>query len=150
MNREERIKLAINNGYTCNPETGDIFGINGKLIRGKTRGYITFRVYDKLGKNYAIKGHQFVYYCMFDNIVDCIDHINGIKTDNRIENLRSVTHQKNQFNRKSTKGYTFDKVSKKYRAQIRIDTKLNNIGYFDTEDEAKKAYLDAKKIYHII
>ena len=151
MNREERIKLAIERGYTCNPETGDIFGIKGKLIKAKSdNGYIYFGVKDYLNNKIWMKGHQFVYYWVNKEVVDCIDHINGVKCDNRIENLRSVTNQENQFNRKGTKGYTFDKLLKKYKTQIRLNNELKYIGLFNTEEEARKAYLDAKNEYHII
>jgi hypothetical protein len=76
-----------------------------------------------------------------------IDHINGVKTDNRVDNLRIVTQQKNCENRRS-KGY--HKIGKKWRAQIKVNKKKHHLGYFDTEQEAHAAYLDAKAIHHII
>jgi hypothetical protein len=76
-----------------------------------------------------------------------IDHINRDKLDNSIENLRVVTHQENQFNR-DFKGYGFYRG--KWRARIGIDGKRISLGYYDTEEEAREAYLEAKKKYHII
>jgi hypothetical protein len=78
-----------------------------------------------------------------------VDHINRIKEDNSIDNLRLVTHQENLFNSKS-KGYYFNKVAKKYQAYIRVNTKLINLGVFPVEGDARKAYLVAKEKYHII
>ena len=78
-----------------------------------------------------------------------IDHINRITDDNRIENLRLVTHQENHFNT-GAKGYYWNKQMKKYHAQIRIDGKLKHLGLFEYKTDARLAYLEAKKKYHII
>ena len=60
-----------------------------------------------------------------------IDHINGIKTDNRICNLRDVTHQENGRNRKissnNTSGITgvsWINKNKSWQAGIKIDRKV--------------------------
>ena len=76
-----------------------------------------------------------------------IDHINRDSTDNRIENLRILTNQQNQWNR-NVKGYYWNKTKKKWQAYIRIDKKKKNIGSFDKEEDAAIAYLKAKEIYH--
>jgi hypothetical protein len=149
MDRLERCKLAIEKGYTYDPITGKIYGIRGKEIKNKSnKGYQQIRVKVD-GKNYGIKSHQFAYYWVHKKLANIIDHINGDKLDNRIENLRSVTNQQNTFNTKA-KGYYFNKTMRKYMAYIMLDYKQNNLGYYDTEEEARQAYLDAKKIYHKI
>jgi hypothetical protein len=68
---------------------------------------------------------------------------------NNIENLRVVTSQQNHFNI-NCKGYYWDKKTQKWQAQIRVRGKNKHLGRFNTEDEARQAYLDAKKIYHKI
>jgi hypothetical protein len=78
-----------------------------------------------------------------------IDHIDINPLNNNIENLRVVTHQENQFN-KNFKGCYFHKKNKKWVAQITINSKLKNLGSYDTEEEAHNAYLQAKKEYHFI
>jgi len=78
-----------------------------------------------------------------------IDHINKKAVDNRIENLRILTHQQNQWNR-TAKGYSWCKRSKKWSAYIRINGKSKFLGYFTEEADAKNAYLEAKEKYHII
>ena len=156
MNREERIKLAIERGYTCNPETGDIFGIKGKLIKAKSdNGYIYFGVKDYLNNKIWMKGHQFVYYWVNKEVVDCIDHINGVKCDNRIENLRSVTNQENQFNINkilAKSGYmgVSKYKSRSWRARIMLNGKDICLGHYDTPELASEAYQAAKLKYHII
>ena len=80
------------------------------------------------------------------------DHINSIRTDNRLENLQYITLQQNYQKRKTVngrniKGYTLKKNGK-YRAQITLDNKSFHLGYYHTEEEARQVYIDAKLKYH--
>jgi hypothetical protein len=77
-----------------------------------------------------------------------VDHINGMPHDNRRANLRIVTHQVNHHNRRSAKGYYWDTQKRKYKAQIVLNKKNIYLGLYDTEVEARDAYIAAKKIYH--
>jgi len=82
------------------------------------------------------------------------DHINSIKTDNRLENLQYITPQQNiqkrkMMNGRNIKGYTLKKNGT-YEAQIAIDNKSFYLGSFHTEEEARQAYIDAKLKYHNI
>jgi len=77
-----------------------------------------------------------------------IDHIDGNKQNNNIENLRIITQQQNCFNQKTKKGYF--KNRDKFYARIKLDYKTINLGSYDTEEEARQAYLDAKQKYHLI
>ena len=148
MNRGQRLEMAIEKGYTCNPNTGDIFGPSGKKLSDNDGLYMRFGVSYK-NKWYRILAHQFVWYYVNKNVADFIDHINRDKKDNRILNLRNATLQQNQFN-KSAKGYSYNKRAKKYQAMIKVNYIPIHLGYFLKEDDARQAYLDAKKIYHVI
>jgi len=77
-----------------------------------------------------------------------IDHINRIRDDNHIENLRLVTNQENKWNRSNVKGYTFS--SNKWQSSITVNSKTIHLGTFNTKKEAIDAYLKAKEKYHII
>lgn len=74
-----------------------------------------------------------------------IDHINGDRKDNRIDNLRVVTQLHNNWNRTKANGYTYSAKRKKYIAQIKQNYKATCLGYFDTPEEAHSAYLKAKQ-----
>ena len=74
-----------------------------------------------------------------------IDHINGNKLDNRIENLRVVSHRGNGQNRKEHRngklqGCYYKKLIKKYVGQINISGKVIHIGRFKTDQKAHRAY----------
>ena len=72
-----------------------------------------------------------------------IDHINHVRNDNRIVNLRLVTNRVNQsFQRGDYPlGVYFDQG--KLKAQIQINGKKKHLGVFDDVDKAAQAYQDA-------
>lgn len=148
MNTEEVIIEAIKRGFTYDHITGKIYGIKGDEICSRGNGYVSPAIRIN-SKRYAFKAHIFAWYYTYDKMPKYqIDHINQIRDDNRILNLRDITHQKNNFNKKEYKGYY--KRSNKYVAIIMLNKKQIYLGTFDTEEEAHNAYLEAKKIYHII
>jgi len=79
-----------------------------------------------------------------------IDHFDNDKKNNNIENLRVVNSSENLQNRITTKGYYWNKQYNKYQAYIQVNKKLHHLGRYDTEEEAREAYLIAKNKYHII
>ena len=84
----------------------------------------------------------------------CIDHINGIRGDNRIANLRCVTHRANMENQRSahanstTRLLGVSKRGERYVARIRMDGQLRYLGTFATGEEASLAYLAEKRRIH--
>jgi len=110
------------------------------------RGYIHAKINNK-----TYQAHRLIYIWHNGDIPEGlqIDHINGVKDDNRIENLRLVTNQENQFNTQA-KGYYWDKPKSKFRTQITLDGKRIHIGYFNNENDARIAYEEAKSKVHQI
>ena len=98
------------------------------------------------------KLHRLIYVYHYDIIPEPmqIDHIDGDRLNNKIENLRMVTYQENCWNKKATKGYFYCKRTDKYRVQLAVNNKKIEIGRFSTSEEAREAYLEAKKIHHNI
>ena len=84
-----------------------------------------------------------------------IDHINWVRDDNRIENLRDVTKSQNKQNspvqknnKCGVKGVWIHKQTKKWCASIYINGKNKYIGSYKSLEEAEAAYKAAKKIVH--
>lgn len=148
MTREEKCQCLIDKGYTYNFETGEVISPKGKIIRSKNKfGYLTIGSYNP---NFNLRLHIFGWYYIHREVVECLDHINGVKDDNRLCNLRSVTLQQNQWNRHNSKGYSWNKLKNKWQSHITFNWKRYHLGYFNTEEEARQAYLNAKEIYHTI
>ena len=85
-----------------------------------------------------------------------IDHKNGNGLDNRIGNLRLVTHRTNvQNNKRRREGLTASRClgviphrqSQKWQARLGIGRKHYSLGYFDSEEEAGIACIDALVAY---
>lgn len=149
MTRLEKCELLKQKGYTYNPETGQIFGVRGKEITRKNKkGYISIRD----NKFSSLYGHHFAWYMTYGN-VDFIelDHDDNNTSNNRIDNLRILTHMKNCHNRRlPEKGYYWDEINQKWRGKIVVNKKQIYLGLFKTEVEAREAYINAKKKYHNI
>lgn len=82
-----------------------------------------------------------------------VDHINGNTLDNRKRNLRICTKSENGFNRTKTRqnssGYKgVYRHAKNWRARIKVNYKLINLGTYKTKLEAAHAYNIAAIKYH--
>lgn len=148
MTLEENLKIFKDKGFKYDPKTGIVTSNTGKIPKAKLYGYtrISIRYNDK---TISIFAHQYAWYYIYNKVPFKIDHINRDRTDNRIINLRDVTHQQNCFNR-SANGYSWIKRDNIYISRIMLNGVSKTLGYFHTPEEAHQAYIDAKKIYHII
>lgn len=85
-----------------------------------------------------------------------IDHINGVRADNSISNLRDVSANINQQNQRKARtssasgflGVTWHKAAKKWAAQIGANKRKFHLGVFSTPEDAHAAYLAAKRRLH--
>lgn len=84
-----------------------------------------------------------------------IDHINGIRDDNRIDNLRECTTSENHSNKTAyknsksgIKGVSWSKSSKKWYATISKNGEIINLGLHKNIEDAAIAYANAAKIHH--
>jgi len=141
--------------WFCRGGRGDLKNPYWKVIKQyNMNGYKRVNIGNK---NYY--AHRVIYYIHNQdwNIDDTkrdnsIDHIDGNRQNNSIENLRVVTNSQNGWNtyHRYVKGYYWHKPSKKFVADIYVNNKVIHLGRFDLAEDAHNAYLDAKKIYHII
>lgn len=81
-----------------------------------------------------------------------IDHINRNRLDNRIMNLREVSHAQNMQNKgeridntSGVIGVTWDKASNKWQAGIGVNGKYKNLGRFDCIEHAAIARESAER-----
>ena len=120
--------------------------VGGRAGTLNNNGYRHVRVDGKL-----VGEHRIIYEMFNGPIPDGmqIDHINGVRDDNRIENLRVVTITENHHNRKTVKGFTFRKSEGKFQAYIQVGDKQVSLGYHETPVDARAAYLRAKRKYHV-
>ena len=105
-----------------------------------------------------IRRHRLIAFCFLGlrdlvgelNKSNVIDHIDGNPLNNCVANLRITNNSGNAQNRKNTKGYYFQKPNQKWLSQIRVNKKRIYLGYYNTEEEAREAYLVAKRKYHLL
>lgn len=123
--------------FTNSAKVGDVVG----CIDKKT-GYLRIGINNKL-----YYSHRLIWlYMTGEWPKDEIDHINGIRSDNRWSNLRSVEARGNCQNKIKNRGghlpgTTFRQKNKKWESMIKIDGKSYHLGLYDTAQEAHEAYM---------
>lgn len=121
----------------------------GRYLKNKQVGTLLTNGYFRT----VISGHSFyvhrIAFLHYHNYIPLeIDHVNGVKTDNRITNLRECLRQGNEGNKKlkshNTSGFKgVFKCRNKWQAKIAN----SHIGVYDTKIEAALAYDAAAIIY---
>jgi hypothetical protein len=116
------------------------------------KGYLLFAV---KGKTY--RAHRLAWLYVYGKFPSMdLDHINGNRSDNRIENLRELPNKFNQQNRRkpnpnNTSGYKgvgWSKQLNKWRVKIVANYKTIHLGYFHDIDDAVNAYALGAAKYH--
>ena len=124
---------------------------------GDVAGSLTNKRYRRVeitlcGKTYSIATHRIIWE-MFNGPIPSgaqIDHIDGDRANNRIQNLRLADSKQNAWNRglsrantSGFKGVCYEKASRKWLTQIRTNGVARKIGRFNTKEEAAEAYRKA-------
>lgn len=128
----ERNKTVFDSNYAGEPA----------LTAYNTAGYLRGNIFGR-----GLLAHRAAFACMLGRWpTGQVDHINGVRDDNKWVNLREATNQQNQWNSSSAKGsssqyigVSWDKKSRKWRAYISPENKIVNLGYFDCEKTAAQA-----------
>jgi hypothetical protein len=142
---------ALKTQYEYDPETG-LFRFRVKVgykLEGQFAGSSNLAGYTQLRyRRKTLRAHRVAW--AFEKGYWpklALDHINGIRTDNRIANLREVTASQNQHNRSPSKGKTSNfkgvckvKGTQKWKASLGFKGEVYNLGHYDTEEEAALAY----------
>ena len=127
---------------------------SGKSIKGSIAGtlldsgYINIQIDKKL-----YRAHRLAWLYVYGVWpINDIDHINHVRSDNRIENLRDVTRSENLRNCSQSRGVgvlgvNWYKPYGMYRARIRSNNKEVNLGYFNDKFEAICARKSAQNKY---
>ena len=101
------------------------------------------------------KVHRLIFLLEYGYLPKEIDHINGDRQDNRIENLREVTRSQNQFNKtmcknntSGTRGVSWHQKSGSWVVRVCANGKSKSIGYFKDLELAGLVADEARAIYH--
>ena len=145
---------GANEYFDYNQSTG-LITVKGKY---KPVGYQNIRGYIVTqwnGESYKL--HRLAWFCYYGVIPGGeIDHINGVRSDNRIVNLRAVSTQENQKNRRVNKNNTSGVIgisrysrykTVKWRVRIKVNGKDIALGVFDDLNNAKAARKKAEIKY---
>lgn len=115
-----------------------------------SKGYTVIKVNSKPYKAHRL-AWLYVYGCMPEKQ---IDHINGVKDDNRIDNLRTVTDAQNSKNLPMCKnnisgivGVYFCKTMKRWTSHIGVNGKTKTLGRFKTMEDAISVRKEAERKY---
>jgi hypothetical protein len=124
----------------------------GKIAgtRHKASGYWVIRIGERL-----YRAHRLAWlYVNGEWPAYQIDHINGIRDDNRIANLRLASNAENARNSKKQsnntsgqRGVAWHSQRKKWQAYINFDGKRHSLGLHDDIEDASRAYQTASKKY---
>jgi len=99
--------------------------------------------------------HRLVFLLHHGYMPQEVDHIDGDRANNRIENLRAATRKQNQYNAalrtsntSGVKGVYWYKQTSKWAAQCKVNGKLFPLGYFTDMHDAANAVAAFRELHH--
>lgn len=126
-------------------KAGDLAGSLWKSYKQKDCEY--WRVDLKFGpERFRLGAYQIIFFYVHGYLPKVIDHIDGVSTNDCIDNLRPCNHSQNSANSRKRKsaskyrGVYYEKRGNKWVARITHKLQHIHIGTFDTEELAAKAY----------
>ena len=140
------------NGYFIRKKTTSRLGKAGSIagVLDKKMGYIRVGI----SKKYYLL-HRLIFMMHYGYMPDEVDHINGNKLDNRIDNLRAASKSQNLRNRprniNNTSGYknvSWNKNHEKWSVTLSYNGKKKYIGYFEDIELADLVAQEARNKYH--
>jgi len=106
-------------------------------------------------KGALYKAHRLIFLMHHGYMPEHIDHVNGIPSDNRIENLRAATMTENMRNRalqrnntSGCKGVTFSKSCGKWKVNLRLNKIRYFLGYYEDKELAALVAASFREKYH--
>ena len=115
-----------------------------------SRGYLTSSV---CGRSY--QNHRLIYTMFFGGCPEFLDHINNIKTDNRVENLRPATRAENNSNvglrRDNTsgvKGVSWHSRDQRWAVRVNIGGTTKHYGYYTDLVQATEVVMRVRTELH--
>lgn len=153
----------------CNVETGKFYWKHRpekyfptyksyKQWNGAWDGKEAFTSFDK--KKYKVgaifnksyKAHRIIWFYAYGEWPNQLDHINGMKSDNRLLNLRNVNNSENRKNMgiqknntSGIRGISWSNRDKYWVSKITVDKKEITLGYFKNLEDAKISRKNAEK-----
>jgi hypothetical protein len=150
---------ALREQFWCDPQTGAVY-----LKRGTQRKKAGSRADFVRDSGYAfvavdrkfVRAHRVVWALVNGQAPDCdIDHVNGVRSDNRIVNLRLASRSENISNARNAavgvsgyRGVVWKQKAAKWAAQIKKDGKRFHLGLFEDPRAAHQAYVAASIELH--
>lgn len=132
------------------------FSLSSKSPKGIIAGSVKHDGYRRIGLNKKVYlTHRLIYMMFYGYMPEIVDHIDGNKLNNRIENLRAATKSQNCQNQKTpidnTSGYKnvmWKKSKNKWLVALKVCNKYLHIGYFDDIELADLVAQEARNKYH--
>lgn len=154
MITQERVKQVLDYDKITGIFTWEV-SKSGRSKKGSIAGSIYANGYLVIGidgKRY--QAHRLAWFYCYGEWPTITDHKNGVRTDNMISNLRSITSTENSKNTKirtnNTSGFvgvSWNKKESKWRSQIKVKSKTLHLGYFEDKTEAIEARKEANIKY---
>ena len=153
--------LAISHYYVLSAfdyQDGNLIRKSGRVNEiGKIAGYVhkaSGYIHVKINTK-AFKAHRLVFLYHHGYLPECVDHIDGDKANNKIENLRAATKEQNSCNQKvrstnksGCKGVKWNSVSKKWQVGICKNYKNIHLGLYEDLELASLVAIEATELIH--